>query len=105
MLLGRYDEALQELEGTIELAEDPERKARIEALQGEIIFKQGSMDRSVALYENGLRRLGHWVPRTALGFMAGILRESVIQCVHSLRPGRLHRKQPSRRLELAVRLS
>ena len=63
MLLGRYEDAAGELEGTIELAEDPERKARIEALQGEILFKQGSMDGSIALYENGLRRLGYWVPR------------------------------------------
>ena len=104
MLLGRYEEALHEVEGTTELADDPERQARIEALQGEIIFKQGSMDRSVALYENGLRRLGHWVPRSPLGFMAGILRESVIQCLHSLRPGRLHRKPLSRRLDLTIRL-
>jgi tetratricopeptide (TPR) repeat protein len=103
MLLGRYDEALQELEGTIELAADPERKARIEALQGEIIFRQGAMDRSCALFENGLRGLGYWVPRTPLGFMAGILRESVVQCFHSLRPGRLHQYPPSRRLDLAIR--
>jgi tetratricopeptide (TPR) repeat protein len=103
MLLGRYDEALHELEGTIELAEDAERKARIEALQGEIVCKQGSMDRSVALHENGLRRLGRWVPRTKLGLGYGILRESVIQCVHTLRPSRLHREPPSHRLDLAAR--
>jgi serine/threonine protein kinase/tetratricopeptide (TPR) repeat protein len=104
MLLGRYDEAMAELEGTIELADDPERKAAMEALQGEVVFKQGSMDKSVALYENGLRRLGHWVPRTLLGLLYGILRESAIQCVHSLRPGSLHKLRASSRLDLVIRL-
>ena len=103
-LLGRYEDAARQLAGTIELAEDPERKARIEALQGEILFKQGSMDGSIALYENGLRRLGYWVPRTTLGFGCGVLRELVSQCLHSLRPGSLHRKPSSSELDLAVRL-
>ena len=103
MLLGRYPEASEQLGGTIELAEDAERKARIEALQGELVFKQGSLDRSIALYEDGLRRLGHWVPRGRIGLAYGLVRESVIQCAHSLRPGRLHREPPSSRGDLAVR--
>jgi len=104
MLLGRYEDATKQLQGTIELADDPERKARIEALQGEVFFKEGSLDRSAALFENGLRRLGHWVPRTRLGFGYGILRESLIQCVHSLRPRSLHRKPLSTKLDLSIRL-
>jgi eukaryotic-like serine/threonine-protein kinase len=102
MLLGRYDEATEALAGTIELARDAERKARIEALQGEIIFKQGLLDSSVSLSEEGLRRLGHWVPRSRMGLAYGILRELVIQGWHSLRPGRLHRQARSSRLDLAV---
>ncbi len=101
MLLGRYDDAIKELEGAIDLGDDPERKARIEALQGEILFKQGFMERSCALFENGLRRLGHWVPRTPLGFGFGVFGELVIQFGHGLRRGSLHRKAPSSRLDLA----
>ena len=103
MLLGRYQEATDELAGSIELADDAERKAQIEALQGEIAFKQGSLDRSIALYEDGLRRMGRWVPRGRIGLAYGLVRESVIQCAHSLRPGRLHREPPSSRGDLAVR--
>ena len=51
MLLGRYDEANEQLLGVIDLVEDAEKKACIEALQGEIAFKQGAIDRSVAFFE------------------------------------------------------
>src|SRR5262249_9286303 len=99
-----YEDAARALEGAIELAGDRERKARIEALQGEIRFKQGSIDGSLALYEYALRRLGHRVPRTMLGLGYGILRELVVQCAHSLRPRSLHRKPYSGEHELAVRI-
>jgi tetratricopeptide (TPR) repeat protein len=104
MLLGRYEEANERLNGVIDLVEDAEQKARIEALQGEIVFKQGSIDTSIAFYEQGLRRLGHWVPRTRFGLGYGILREALIQCWHSLWPKRLHRKPPSIQLDLTIRL-
>jgi tetratricopeptide (TPR) repeat protein len=104
MLLGRYEDANEQLCGVIDLVEDAESKARIEALQGEIAIKQGAMNQSIACYEQGLRRLGHWVPRTALGIGYGLLREAVIQCVHSLLPWRLHRKPPSSQLDLTIRL-
>ena len=105
MLLGRYEDAARELEGTIELAEDPERKARIEALQGEILFKQGSMDGSIAIYESGLRRLGYWVPRTTarLGVRGVSANRSFSVCIAS-GPGSLHRTPPSSQFDLAVRL-
>jgi serine/threonine protein kinase/tetratricopeptide (TPR) repeat protein len=104
MLLGRYDDATRELEGTMDLVDDPERKARIELLQGEITFKQGSMDRSVRLYEYGLRRLGERVPQSWFGLLSAILRGAATQCVHSLRPGSLHKQRASSRLDLVVRL-
>ncbi len=44
------------------------------------------------------------MPRTRLGFGYGILRESLIQCVHSLRRGSLHRKPLNSNLDLSVRL-
>ena len=103
-LLGRYEDATESLVGTVDLAADAERKARIEALQGEIVFKQGSLDRSIAVYEEGLRRVGHSVPRSRVGLAFGLLRESVIQGLHSLRRGRLHSEPASTRLDLAVRL-
>ena len=43
------------------------------------------------------------MPRGRIGLAYGLVRESVIQCAHSLRPGRLHREPPSSRGDLAVR--
>ena len=103
MLLGRYEDAVQQLEVASNQAEGPEGKARIEALQGEIAFKQGSMNQSIDIYEQGLRRLGHWVPRTLFGLGYGMLRELVVQSMHSLFPGRLHRTFLSSDRALAVR--
>ena len=76
-------------------------EARTKAWIYAILFKQGFLDRSCALYANGLRRLGHWVPRSSLGFGFGVFGELVIQFVHGLRRGSLHRKAPSSRLDLA----
>ncbi len=67
MLLGRYAEAEERVEGTLDLAPDAERKATIETLQGELAFKQGFVAKSISLYESGLRRLGVWVPKSWLG--------------------------------------
>ncbi len=95
MLLGRYEEATRQLAQTTDLVDDAERKARIELLLGEILFKQGLLDRSIECYERGLRRLGTGVPRTLIGFATGILRESIVQAVHCRFPARLHRRTPS----------
>jgi len=102
MLLGRYDEATQELDGAIDLLEAAEKRARIQALQGELAFKQGSVDRSIAYYEGGLRRLGNSVPKTLPGVACGITREALIQCAHSLFPSFLHKKAASSQLDLTI---
>jgi len=104
MLLGRYAEATRELEGAIDLLEAPEKKARIESLQGELAHKQGSVDRSIAYFEEGLRRLGNWVPKTLPGVACGIAREALIQSAHSLFPSFLHKKAASSQLDLTIRL-
>jgi tetratricopeptide (TPR) repeat protein len=103
-LLGRYESAEKSLEGAIDLVGDAERKARLDLLQGDIRFKQGQVAQSAAIYENGLRRLGVWVPRSQPGLMLGLLGEGVVQAVHSLLPFLLHRKAPSERRFLVNRL-
>ena len=104
MLLGRYDEADQRLKGAMDLVTDVERRAGIETLQGELAFKQGLVAKSISRYESGLRRLGVWVPKSQLGFAYGVVRESVIQGVHSLLPFLLHRKTPDTRSKLVIGL-
>ena len=91
MLLGQYQEAADKLVGAIDLTDDVERKARIELLQGELAFNQGMLARSSEIHEGALRRLGVRVPRTMVGIIVALLRESFIQLLHSLFRFRLHR--------------
>jgi tetratricopeptide (TPR) repeat protein len=104
MLLGRYEEAEQQLQEAFEVAANTEKQARIEALQGELALKQGLIDKSIETLESGLRRLGVWVPRSRLGLFYGLIRESLIQCSHSLMPFLLHRKSASLHSHLTIRL-
>lgn len=104
MLLGRYQEADPQFRAALELTEEEVDKARLEALQGENVFKQGAIDRSIAYHESGLRRLGHCVPRTSLGLAWGLLREVLVQTRHGLFPWRQQREPPAAAGELAVRL-
>jgi tetratricopeptide (TPR) repeat protein len=104
MLLGRYKEADEQLHGLSDRVEDLETKAQIEGLRGEIAFKQGLIDKSVGHFEEGLRGLGNWVPRSLFGLGFGILRETIVQCWHAIWPGRLHRKPANKGVDLTVRL-
>src|SRR5262249_31778513 len=60
--------------------------------------------RSIALYEGGLHRLGHRVPRGRAAFLLGTFRQAIIQAGHTYLPGRLHRRSPVPREELAIQL-
>lgn len=102
MRLGRYREAANAFGAAAESSHDDQQLARIESLQGELAFKQGEIDKSIACYEQALRRLGNWVPATLPGIMLGILRETLTQCFHSLFPGRLHRKTSSTRSAISI---
>jgi tetratricopeptide (TPR) repeat protein len=60
--------------------------------------------KSIAFYEQGLQRLDVWVPHSRIGLIYGLIRESFIQCLHSLLPALKHRKTPNNRLDLSIRL-
>ncbi len=102
MQAGKYAEAETRLQAIVDRVEDPVRKAEIELLLGRVAFYQGGMAASAAVLERGLRRLGYWVPRTLFGFGVGIVRETVVQGLHTLLPFFLHRKEPTRERVLAV---
>ncbi|MCA9178844.1 MAG: protein kinase [Planctomycetales bacterium] len=104
MLLGRYDEALSELNSAIKAADNNFDRALIESLQGETHHRNGQFKQSIACLENGLRRLGVHVPHSIPGFVLGILREVVVQFGHTVFPQRLHRRQTNLEAELVIRL-
>jgi serine/threonine protein kinase/tetratricopeptide (TPR) repeat protein len=83
MLSGHYQEALAQLEGVESLSDNLADQARICAIQGEISFKQGRLVRSSQTYESALRKLRTRVPKTSWGFRIALLREALVQSVHS----------------------
>jgi tetratricopeptide (TPR) repeat protein len=67
-------------------------------------IRSSVLDQCLVFCASGLRRLGIWVPRTRFGFGCAVLRELMIQCGHSLVPGRLHRKPPTTQANLVIDL-
>jgi signal transduction histidine kinase/tetratricopeptide (TPR) repeat protein len=86
MLAGRYTEARQEFEAAGDLAPDIETRLEVEWRLAELAFKHGDLDASAAACGRGLALLGKRVPRTAFGFVLGVMRETGVQVLHSLLP-------------------
>jgi serine/threonine protein kinase/tetratricopeptide (TPR) repeat protein len=104
MTLGRYDEANQAVRGAVDLADEISLKARIESLQGEIAFKQGSFANTVVYCEAALRRTGNWVPRRLAGLLFGTVIEVIQQCWKSVRWAPANYLKPSCRFDTQIRL-
>jgi two-component system sensor kinase len=68
MLRGRYDEAAQEFEMALELAQGDTARARIEGKLGDLAFKRGDVQTAEGRVEQALRLLGKRVPRRWLTF-------------------------------------
>ena len=104
MLQGNYGAAATRADRALELADNPLHEARIEAILGEIAFKSGELNRSIAAYESGLRRLGNRIPKRWWGYAAGAVGQAFIQTGHSLFPARLHRRTPTEQEVLSNQL-
>ncbi|MFZ5467955.1 MAG: protein kinase domain-containing protein [Myxococcota bacterium] len=107
MLLGRYGEAQGKLEAALELATGPVQRAQIQGKLGELAFKRGDMGAASRAIEGGLSLLGRQIPRSALGFLAGVVGQLLVQLLHSLFPRVFLGRRPLAGAEaelLAVRL-
>jgi tetratricopeptide (TPR) repeat protein len=104
ILLGRYDEAAKEIEVAAILAESRIDIADAGGVKAELASKLGLIAESIEHYEASLRTLGIYIPRTRIGYCWGICKESLIQVMHSLFPGRLHRCSPNPECDLANHL-
>ena len=87
MLRGNYAEAEKQLTAVAEIAGDDFARAGIEAKLGELAFKRGEVDTSVAHLHNGLRLKGQRVPRTRIGYLWALIVQVFVQALHTLAPG------------------
>ena len=86
MLRGRYEEAARKTETARELADGDIAKAQIEGKLGELAFKQGDMKTAIAANERALKLLGNKVPQWSATILLCLLREALVQVLHSLFP-------------------
>ena len=86
MLRGRYDEATQEFEAALELAQDGLAQAEIEGKLGELAFKRGDIGGATTRIERALHQLGRRVPRWTITLLFFVLWEVLVQTSHCLFP-------------------
>lgn len=107
MLRGRYADAAQLLDEAAELAEGKLQRAQIHSKRAELSFKRGDMEKATLGFEGALRMLGRMAPRSKIAMFALLLREAVVQVLHTFLP-RLFvhrvRREPIEEERLAIRL-
>jgi two-component system sensor kinase len=86
MLRGRYDEAAKKTEAAREVAEGNVAQARIEGKLSELAFKKGDMKTAIDANERALQLLGHKVPQWSVVFFLCLLREAIVQVLHTWLP-------------------
>ena len=86
MLRGEYPVAEEHLEAALAIRGDAHARGVLEGKLGELAFKRGEVALAAERLESGLRGLGHRVPRTAFGYLVGLIREVVVQIAHTAAP-------------------
>ncbi len=86
MLLGRYQAAAQMFQAASLLATNNFTRAQIEGKLGELAFKQGDNRTASEALERSLRLLGRTVPSHTAGFLLFLVREVLVQSLHTMLP-------------------
>ncbi len=107
MLLGRYDDAGRQFEVAAIHAQGSLPQAQISGKLGELAFKRGDMERSIACFQNGLRLLGKFVPGNFAMLLLFLCWEGFLQAWHTILPSFfVHRRArlPNPRERLILKL-
>ena len=86
MLRGRYPDASIRFKAALALTTDTLTQAQIEGKLGELAFKCGDMKTAIEANERALRMLGNRVPRWSVTFFFSLLRETLVQVLHTRFP-------------------
>ncbi|MBC8352029.1 MAG: protein kinase [Planctomycetes bacterium] len=94
MLRGKYDEAEPQLQSAHSMAEGSTAIARVEGKLGALKFKKGEMAEAADHLERALTQLGNRPPGNSIIQVALLLKESVVQMLHTFFPSRFVGVQP-----------
>lgn len=107
MLRGRYEAAGEVFRSAAATAEGALARAQIQGKLGELAFKRGDKDHAIQDFEMALRLLGNYIPRRPAVMVLFLLREVLVQVLHTCFPKCFvhRRKQPAdEKLLLTMRL-
>ena len=107
ILQGRYDEASTVLARALSLTTDPVGRAVLDGKLGDVAFKTGDQVLARRHLERALRDLGRRVPRNRLSWVLAVLKEAVVQALHTLVPRVFVARRPltgAEREFLAIRM-
>jgi signal transduction histidine kinase/CheY-like chemotaxis protein/tetratricopeptide (TPR) repeat protein len=95
MLRGRYAAAAELFEAAARLADGPYAQAQIKGKLGELAFKRGDMEVASQSFEQALRCLGRYVPRSFVIVIVLFVWEVFIQALHTAWPSRFVGRRPA----------
>jgi two-component system sensor kinase len=107
MLRGRYDAAASLFEQAASWADGVLANGHIYEKLAELSFKRGDKERATQGFEDALRRLGRFVPRSLPAFALLLVWETIVQVLHTAFPRVfVHRLKnaPSEEVRLQLRL-
>ena len=101
---GRFDEALEVLKICEQLIpkQDKIRRSEVLSKAGDTLWEKGEGDRATELLGQALKSLGVRLPRTMFGVVTGLLKESLIQGLHTILPFLFVRKEYKQNAKKAV---
>jgi tetratricopeptide (TPR) repeat protein len=94
MVRGAYEEAARWLDEARALAPPGDLAAEIESTIGELAFKRGDVRTAGESIERALRMIGTRVPRRTIVLAPLLLKELIVQLLHTVLPARLIGRRP-----------
>lgn len=107
ILRGQYNEAGVKLEAAAEFAHDSWAEAEVRGKLGELAFKRGDMEPAIQAFEGAIECLGRYVPRNWPVMILLLVKETLVQVLHTWFPGLfVHRwrRLPDEEEQLNLRL-
>ena len=83
---GQYERAKSSYQRVLEVLDDPVHKARLEGKIGDMYFRRGMNESAIDHLTRALAWIGLRSPRSRLGLGWSILRNTVVQAIHTLAP-------------------
>jgi tetratricopeptide (TPR) repeat protein len=94
MRRGAYEESARWLAEARSMASAGDRAAAIEGKIGELAFKRGDVRTAAEAIERALRMIGRRVPRRPIVLLPLLIRELLVQMLHSLLPALFRGRRP-----------